>query len=156
MEPLVQFAIALAAALKSAFPSITIGETVVPVTAQWEPQPDVAMESADLTTPTIWTIGMAETLGMQAGDGIEEFQVLAIVQCKIAPTNRRGQVSALGLLAANAARKCRQLAPDQTFVLSTDYAQAVCTRVERNPAVNLFELRLGLFYSELLTTWKVC
>jgi len=156
MEPLTQFAVALAAVLQSAFPSITLNGGSTAVTAAWEPQPDVAMEDAALDTPAIWTIGMAETLAAEKGCGTEEFSLLVILQCKIQPADPKTQISALGLLASQIARTCRPLDPEEAFILNTSYADAICTKVVRNPATNLKELREGLFYSEILTAWKIC
>ena len=156
MEPLTQFAVALAALLQVAFPTISVGDTDLPVAAAWEPDPDVAMETADLDTPQIWTIGLGEVLGGDRGVAIEEYSLLVILQCKIAAGDLAAQVGALGQLAANMGRYCRPLEPSAAFVLNTDYANAVCTKVSRQPATNLAELRRGLYYTELLTTWKVC
>ncbi len=156
MEPLAQFATALAALLQAAFPSITVGGSTLPVTAVWEPEPDVAMESAVLDAPALWVIDMGEVLGGEKGIGVEEYSLLVILQMKIAFTAARAQIEALGQLASQVGRFCRPLDPAATFVLDTAYANAICTRVQRQPARNLAEARKGLFYTELLTTWKVC
>ena len=160
MEPLAQFAVALAAAFQAAFPTITVAGSPVDVTATWEPDPDVAMEGAKLDAPTIWTIGMGEELGNEHGAGIESYSLLVILQQKIAvgsvPPTPKDQVVALGQLAAAVGRFCRPLDPGAAYILETAYAAAVCTNVKRSPATNLKELRDGLYYTELLTTWKVC
>ena len=156
MEPLVQLAEALAAALQSAFPSVSYGDVEHAVTSVWEPEPSFALESADLVEPKLWVIDFAETLAAQGIVGNEEYALLVIVQQKLVPRGaaRREQILALGSLAAQIGRTCRPMEPEDAYVLACADVTAVCTHVKRQPVRNVDDSRKGLFYTELLTTWK--
>jgi hypothetical protein len=156
VEPLVELAQALAAALQAQFPHVTFGGTNHAVTALWEAEPSFMLEKADLNDPKIWVVDLGEQLGGERAVGTEEFLLLTIIQQKlVAPSGDRAeQIAALGKFASAAGRVMRPINPEDAFVLTAADAAAVCTQVKRQPARNLEDSRKGLFYTELLTTWR--
>lgn len=143
------------------FASVTIAGTTYAIMVEWPHTPKEDLKAEDLRTPRLWVIDASDVSeSLPGGIAADDFGVLFVLQMAIpragleAVTHR-----ALSAVMAELKAYLRPADPDTPFIveLDDDDGDSVfCLKAERRAGKNLGDwIDKRIYYSELLTTWRM-
>ncbi len=148
-DPLQDHAQALATALQTEFPAVTISGTSYPITVCWTDLPEVDISDDKIKTPLVWVLDISETLGARTSNPTyDERELLVVVQMKVPSVGLLTETAtALSALSSQIARFIKPL--DGAYILN----DAVCVSARRT-AKRIDDWTNMRFYSEITATWR--